>query len=104
MSRLIFAAAAAFALTSAAASAATIPDPNQHPKLEAGTQAHGSGGGAGKVHFTLDAKGKCHDASGKFAAQTKCTAPPAAPPRCRDPKTGKFVKCVTPGAQTVHLT
>jgi len=48
--------------------------------------------------YTLDAKGKCHDATGKFAKQALCAAPAAAHTykldakgKCHD-ETGKFVK------------
>lgn len=60
--------------------------------------AVGSASAAGP--YKLDAKGKCHDASGKFAKQTLCTAPAAtaAPKHCKDPKTHKFVKCGAAGA------
>jgi hypothetical protein len=58
--------------------------------------AVGSASAAGP--YKLDVKGKCHDASGKFAKQTLCTTPAAASKHCRNPKTGKFVKCGTAGA------
>jgi hypothetical protein len=51
--------------------------------------------------YKLDAKGKCHDSSGKFAKQDLCKAPASAtapPKHCKDPKTHKFVKCTAPGA------
>src|ERR1700683_4234655 len=35
---------------------------------------------SGVTAYTLDAKGKCHDAHGKFAASSMCHA--AAPKRC----------------------
>ena len=48
--------------------------------------------------YTLDAKGKCHDATGKFAKQALCAAPAAAHAykldtkgKCHD-ETGKFAK------------
>ncbi len=74
MRMLMLAAAAAFAFTSASFAA----DP------------------AGP--YKLDAKGKCHAANGQFVKAALCAKPAAAPKRCRDPKTGKFAKCVTPGA------
>ncbi len=44
--------------------------------------------------YTLDAKGKCHDSSGKFVATALCkTTPAPAPKHCHDPKTGRFIKC-----------
>ena len=33
--------------------------------------------------YKLDAKGKCHDSSGKFTKQSNCTAP-ATPKHCRE--------------------
>ena len=49
--------------------------------------------------YKLDAKGKCHDAKGAFAAAGKCKAPATAKPaKCRDAK-GKFTKCDAPGAK-----
>lgn len=51
--------------------------------------------------YKLDAKGKCHDAKGAFAAADKCkTTAAAKPAKCRDAK-GKFAKCGTPGAKPV---
>jgi hypothetical protein len=48
--------------------------------------------------YTLDAKGKCHDATGKFAKQPLCAAPATAHTykldakgKCHD-ETGKFAK------------
>jgi hypothetical protein len=38
----------------------------------------------------MDAKGNCHDASGKFTSRSNC-AP--SPKHCRDPQTGRFTKC-----------
>ena len=46
--------------------------------------------------YKLDAKGKCHDSSGKLAKQTLC-AKPAPSKHCKDAK-GKFAKCGAPGA------
>jgi hypothetical protein len=46
--------------------------------------------------YKLDSKGKCHAANGQFAKQALCSAAPAAatpPKHCKDPKTGKFIKC-----------
>lgn len=40
--------------------------------------------------YKLDANGKCHAANGQFVKANLCKAPPK---QCRDPKTGKFVKC-----------
>lgn len=40
--------------------------------------------------YSLDSKGKCHDAHGKFAKASFCKP---APKQCRDPKTGRFIKC-----------
>lgn len=50
--------------------------------------------------YKLDAKGKCHDVKGGFAATDKCKAAAAAKPagKCRDAK-GHFTKCGTPGAK-----
>ena len=58
----------------------------------AGSAAHADIAGLYKV----DAKGKCHDHSGKFAKQTMCGAPGAsykldAKGKCHDAK-GKFAK------------
>lgn len=51
--------------------------------------------------YKLDAKGKCHDTKGAFAATEKCKAPATTKPaKCRDAK-GKFAKCGTPGAKPV---
>ena len=47
--------------------------------------------------YKLDAKGKCHAASGQFVKAALCK-PAATPKHCRDPKTGKFAKCTAPGA------
>lgn len=44
--------------------------------------------------YTLDAKGNCHEAGGKFAKKALC----APPTRCRDKKSGRFAKCGAPGA------
>jgi len=50
----------------------------------------------------IDAAGKCHDASGKFAKMEVCkAAAPAAPAKCRDMKTKKFAKCGAPNTEPV---
>ena len=49
----------------------------------------------------IDAKGKCHDASGKFAKMEVCKAAAAAPNHCRDIKTKKFAKCGAPNTEPV---
>jgi hypothetical protein len=47
---------------------------------------------------TIDAKGKCHAANGKFAKAEVCAkAAKPAPTHCRNDK-GKFAKCGSPGA------
>jgi hypothetical protein len=50
--------------------------------------------------YKLDAKGKCHDAKGAFAAADKCKAP-AIPQKCRDIKTKKFAKCGAPNTEAL---
>jgi hypothetical protein len=77
MTRFLLAAAATFSLVAGAAMADSI-------NLPAGP-------------YKLDAAGKCHAANGKFVTASKCK-PAAAPKHCRDPKTGKFVKCGAAGA------
>ena len=52
----------------------------------------------------LDAKGKCHQANGHFAAASVCHAPApvaAAATRCRDKTTKRFVKCGSPNSEPV---
>jgi hypothetical protein len=74
---------------------------------------------AGGPPYKLDAKGNCHDSSGKFAKKSLCTGsapstaatpttatassakvatPKTASQKCKDPKTKKFVKCTAAGA------
>jgi len=48
--------------------------------------------------YKLDAKGKCHDAKGAFAAADKCKATGKPAGKCKDAK-GRFAKCGTPGAK-----
>lgn len=51
----------------------------------------------------IDKAGKCHDAKGRFAPMSVCQGAAKAPvaEHCRNPKTGKFAKCGTPGAVPV---
>jgi hypothetical protein len=74
--------------------------------------------------YKLDAKGKCHDAKGRYAKTEMCkgagattapaataagaaatttttTATTAKGAKCRDPQTKKYVKCGTPGSEPV---
>jgi hypothetical protein len=71
--------------------------------------------------YKLDAKGKCHDAKGRYAKTEMCkgagatmapagaaatgaattTTTTAKGGKCRDPQTKKYVKCGTPGAEPV---
>jgi hypothetical protein len=86
ITRLLIAAVAAIALSTATANADKLGNtPSQMSSASSSV-------------YKLDAKGKCHDASGKFVKQNLCAAPPPAPKHCRDPKTGKFEKCSTPGS------
>lgn len=51
----------------------------------------------------IDANGKCHDASGKFAKMEVCKPADkaAAPAKCRDKTTKKFAKCDAPNTEPV---
>jgi hypothetical protein len=46
--------------------------------------------------YNLDDKGKCHAANGNLAPTNLCAAP--ATTHCRDPNTGRSVRCETPRA------
>ena len=57
---------------------------------------------AGGPPYKMDAKGACHDSSGKFAKKAMCSV--AAPAEhCRDTKTKKFAKCGAPGTEPVPM-
>src|SRR5476651_2021023 len=88
ITRLLIAAVAAIALSTATANADKLGNtPSQMSS-------------ASSPVYKLDAKSKCHDASGKFVKQNLCAAPspPPTPKHCRDPKTGKIEKCSAPGS------
>lgn len=50
---------------------------------------------------SLDKNGKCRDSAGKFVAMESCQAAAAAPTKCRDVSTKKFVKCSAPNTEPV---
>ncbi len=52
----------------------------------------------------IDANGRCHDASGKFAKMEVCKPADAkadTPTKCRDKTSKKFAKCDAPNTEPV---
>jgi hypothetical protein len=45
---------------------------------------------AARETFKFDEQGSCRDAHGHFVSPVHCKAPPK---KCKDPKSGRLVKC-----------